>query len=84
MELATWVFSAEWIVRIAVAVRVIMKRRSVGVSLAWLSVVLLIPFGGAIIYLAIGERRLGSRRESWAARIHEAFEEWIKHLKSPR
>ncbi|MCT8972513.1 cardiolipin synthase [Microbaculum marinisediminis] len=45
-----------------IAVRVIMKRPATGVALAWLFLVFAVPFGGAAIYLLIGERRTGGRR----------------------
>ena len=43
-------------------VRVIMKRPATGVALAWLLVIAAFPFGGAVIYLLIGERRIGRSR----------------------
>ena len=47
---------------IAITVRVIMKRAAAGVALAWLFLVVILPFGGAVIYLLIGERRIGGSR----------------------
>ncbi len=47
---------------ITIALRVIMKRPATGVALAWLLLVAAIPFGGAVIYLLIGERRIGYQR----------------------
>jgi len=44
-------------------------------------VVLLFPFGGAVIYLLFGELRLGNRRAAWAAVIHEPFEKWLGELR---
>ena len=46
----------------AITVRVIMKRPAMGVALAWLLLVAAVPFVGAIIYLLIGERRIGHQR----------------------
>jgi cardiolipin synthase len=43
-------------------VRVIMNRLTTGVALAWMLLIVSAPFGGAVIYLLIGERRIGSRR----------------------
>jgi cardiolipin synthase A/B len=73
-------FAADLLVRIGFSVRVIMRRRPVGVSLAWLSVILIFPFGGALIYLAFGETRLGTRRAERAALIHEPYMEWLADL----
>ncbi len=53
---------AHALIAIAIAVRVIMKRPAMGVALAWLLLVLTLPFVGALIYLLIGERRIGLRR----------------------
>ncbi|MCP4008418.1 MAG: cardiolipin synthase [Proteobacteria bacterium] len=45
-----------------IVIRVIMKRPATGVALAWLMLVAAIPYGGALIYLMIGERRVGDER----------------------
>jgi cardiolipin synthase len=44
--------------------RIIMSNRSVGATLSWISVMFLLPAFGPIIYLLIGELRLGSKRET--------------------
>ena len=63
MEPVGWitliVFTVDLIVRVGLSVRVIMRRLPVGVSLAWLFVVLMIPLLGAFAYLLLGELRLG-------------------------
>ncbi len=69
------------IFRIALAVRVIMRRLPVGVSLAWLAL-LLFPFAGAFIYLLIGELRLGNRRAELAVLIHEPYQNWLNELRA--
>lgn len=56
----------DWLIRIGLAVRVIMRRYTVPVSLAWLVVVLFMPVVGLVAYLLVGENRLGRRR---AARV---------------
>ncbi len=66
--------------RLGLAVRVIMRRRHVGVSLSWLMVILLFPFLGALIYLIIGENRVGLRRGMRAERLTEHFREWQKQI----
>ena len=62
------VFAADLLIRIGLSIRVVMRRLPVGVTMAWLVIVLLFPFGGAIVYLLIGELRLGNRRAERAAR----------------
>lgn len=55
-------FIVDWIIRIGLGMRVVMRRRPVGVSLSWLGVILLLPFFGAVIYLILGENRIGRLR----------------------
>jgi len=84
MELASWqavvLLVLDLLIRIGLSLRIIMRRQPVGVSLAWLGVVLLFPFLGAFIYLLVGELRLGTRYARWAAVIHEPYERWLKDL----
>lgn len=47
---------------IVLAVRVIMNRPATGVALAWLLLIAAAPFVGALIYLLVGERRIGRER----------------------
>jgi cardiolipin synthase len=86
METATWItiaaFVTDLLIRIGLSVRVIMRRRPVGVSLAWLSIILMVPFAGAVIYLFVGELRLGTRRAEWAAKIHKPYERWLNELRN--
>lgn len=60
--MATTVFVADWLLRTSLSGRVIMRRLPVGVSLAWLAIILIFPFGGAVLYLLLGEYRLGPGR----------------------
>jgi cardiolipin synthase len=81
----TWytiaLFALDLVIRIGLSVRVIMRRRPVGVSLAWLMIILSFPFLGAFIYLLFGELRLGSRRARRAEIIHQPYEAWLKDLR---
>ena len=47
---------------LGVTFRVIMKRRPVGVSLAWLALIYAIPIVGVATYILFGEIRLGRKR----------------------
>ncbi|EKD40093.1 MAG: hypothetical protein ACD_75C00180G0002, partial [uncultured bacterium] len=49
--LTTSLLLADLFIRIGLSLRVIMHKRPYGVSLAWLVVVLLIPFLGGFFYL---------------------------------
>jgi len=55
--------AAHVLVVIVISVRVIMTRPATGVALAWLFLVAMLPFAGAIVYFLIGERRIGVQRE---------------------
>jgi cardiolipin synthase A/B len=57
-----WVIVLDWTLRLALAVHVIMRRRSVTTSLAWLVVLVFVPVVGVFIYFLVGESRLGTRR----------------------
>ena len=60
--------------------RVIMRKRSVGVTLAWVSVMLLIPYFGVGMYLLMGEMRLGKRRETRIGQLIDPYKDWITAL----
>jgi cardiolipin synthase len=74
------VFVADLLIRVGLSVRIIMRRLPVGVALAWLAVVLVFPFAGAVVYLFIGESRLGSRRARRAAALRPAYRAWDKSV----
>jgi cardiolipin synthase len=59
---AALMFVLHGLIQFAIVLRVVMSRRSVGATLAWIMIVLAIPFFGFGLYLLIGELRLGSRR----------------------
>ena len=61
-----------------------MRGRPVGFTLAWLTVILIFPLGGAVLYLMFGELRLGRRRAEWAARIHGPYRQWVADLNRRR
>ncbi len=53
---------AHVLIMTVLAVRVIMKRPATGVALAWLLLITAVPLVGALMYLLIGERRIGRSR----------------------
>lgn len=72
------------LVRIALAVRVVMRRAPVPVSLSWLLLLLLvpIPFVAVGLYMLVGESRLGLRRAGEHERITRRIEqEAVVHWK---
>ncbi|MFZ4757365.1 MAG: cardiolipin synthase [Burkholderiaceae bacterium] len=52
---------AHFAVFVAVTLRVLARRNPPGVSMAWILMVLLVPVAGLVLYVMIGERRLGRR-----------------------
>jgi cardiolipin synthase len=54
---------------VALSIRVIMQRPATGVALAWLLLIASAPLLGAVAYLLIGERRIGSRRAQGIASL---------------
>ena len=47
----------------AIGIRVVMKRPAPGVAFAWLLLIVMLPFAGALLYLLMGERRVGPERK---------------------
>jgi cardiolipin synthase len=78
---ATALFVIDWLIRIGLSLRVVMRRPAVGVALAWLVVILVVPFVGAGVYLVIGETRLGRRRGARAAAVHAPYRAWLGGLR---
>lgn len=63
MNIATALFIADYVLRAILAARVIMSRRPVPVTLAWLMVLLVpVPWVGVVCYAIVGEIRPGRGR----------------------
>jgi cardiolipin synthase len=60
-SLAIFLVIAHSAVVVALTLRVLARRQAAGVAMAWLLFILLAPLLGALLYLMIGERRLGRR-----------------------
>jgi cardiolipin synthase len=71
---------AHALIVLAFGVRVIMKQSAPGVAFAWLLLIIMLPFAGAVLYLLIGERRIGPERarrmDSFAATM-DALDEKV-------
>ena len=65
---------------IGVTLRVIMMRLAVGTALAWIILIIFLPFAGAVIYLVLGEKRLGRRRTQRAASLWGRYRRWLREL----
>lgn len=75
---------ADLAIRLLVALRIVMRRRPLGDSLAWITVVMLLPFVGAAIYLVVEESRLGFRRARTAVAMDPVLVDWIRDLAAGR
>lgn len=56
------VFALEWLLRIGLAARVLLRRCPRPASLTWLVLLLFVPVISVVLYALIGENRLGVRR----------------------
>lgn len=72
---------ADLAIRLGLSIRVIMRQRQYGVTLAWLIVILLFPFIGALIYLFFGENRIGETRASRTRNSLEHYHKWLLSLR---
>ncbi|MEM8944731.1 MAG: cardiolipin synthase [Planctomycetota bacterium] len=85
-----WLSKAHWLTYVLVgfelllqfglALRVIMRRRPVGESLAWILVIFFFPIIGPLAYLLMGELRLGSRRAKRFVDLFPPIGDWLKQL----
>lgn len=53
-----------WVIRAGMVPTVLRRQFTPGASLAWLGIVFLHPYVGLVLYLTVGERRLGRGREA--------------------
>ncbi|WP_070963063.1 cardiolipin synthase [Vibrio sonorensis] len=71
-----------WILVAGVTLRVVLKRRAVSVSLAWLMVIYIIPILGVGCYFLFGELNLGRKRAERAKEMFAPFAQWFTSLNS--
>ncbi|KHT52724.1 cardiolipin synthase [Vibrio sinaloensis] len=69
-----------WILVAGVTIRVVLKRRAVSVSLAWLMIIYIIPIVGVACYFLFGELNLGRKRAERAKLMFAPFEQWFSSL----
>lgn len=58
---------------VGLSLRVLWRRRPIGVALAWIAVLVSFPFIGLFVYLFVGEPWLSARRSRRAARAAQAL-----------
>ncbi|MDX2320150.1 MAG: cardiolipin synthase [Moritella sp.] len=71
------------VIIILVSFRVVTKRRSASISLAWLSVIYTLPFAGVIVYVIFGELYLGKKRVQRAGAMLGPFTQRINQCAAP-
>ncbi|WP_144208052.1 cardiolipin synthase [Shewanella donghaensis] len=69
-----------WLTLGVVATRIVIKRRSIGVSFSWLLIIYFLPFVGVFTYLLFGELHLGKTRSSRSKAMYKPYEEWFRSL----
>lgn len=69
-----------WSLVIGLSARIIMRRRPVGILLAWIALVLSLPFLGVIIYLFVGENRVSNRFLKRSEAVEDTYAEWRKTI----
>ena len=79
--LSTIALILHWSIVVGLAIRVIMRRVPIGISMAWLAVIASTPFVGAGFYILFGEKRLGRRRAACVAAYHAEFDTWQKAVR---
>jgi len=67
-------------IRIGLSLWILMRGKSVGVTFAWMTIVLALPYLGALLYLMIGEHMLGERRLQRARAMIERSKPWRSAL----
>lgn len=71
------------VIQLGIAMRVIMARRSVGESLAWIMIIFILPIVGPMIYLLLGELRLGSWRARRMRELADSIQQRMSALDRP-
>ena len=78
---ASWIGTVAGVVHlllvIVVVVRVVSRRLYPGTSLAWLLLVVTVPYIGLALYILIGERPLGRRRVRRMHQMSEPLARWL-------
>lgn len=74
------VLIGHWLIIVLLSLRVITRRWPVGVSSAWLAVIISVPFLGAALYLLFGEKRLGRQRSARMQASMAALGAWQASL----
>ncbi|WP_375750233.1 cardiolipin synthase [Vibrio sp. HN007] len=69
-----------WVLVAGVTIRVVLRRRAVSVSLAWLMIIYIIPIFGVFCYFLFGELNLGRKRAERAKSMFTPYGDWFSQL----
>lgn len=67
---------------LVIALRVIYSPRAASAALGWLVMLFALPLAGTVLYLLIGEPRLGNRRARRRAEVEAFYDDFQQHLVS--
>ncbi|MEH6453616.1 MAG: cardiolipin synthase [Psychromonas sp.] len=71
--------SLYFILLLVTSLRVVIKRKPIGVSLAWLFLIYSLPLFGVISYFIFGELHLGKKRQQRRESMSLEFQSWIQN-----
>jgi len=74
-------FFIDAVLKVVIGVRVIMQRRPTGETLAWIMVVFSIPVLGPVLYVLLGELRLGRRRAGRSIELAKPLMDWLHDIR---
>lgn len=78
--ISTILLLADYTIRIGFSTRAILQKRPYGVTIAWLIVILLLPFIGAFLYLLFGENRISEKRAERSQKTLDHYQSWLQSL----
>lgn len=73
-----------WLLIALVTLRILMKRRAVSSSMAWLLIIYIIPLFGVIAYGLFGELHLGKKRAEYVKKRWPLALAWLSELKKTK
>jgi len=80
IDISSFLIVAHYLIIVGFTLRVISVRRPVGTSLAWLAVIFILPFAGAVVYMLFGERRVGKVRTQRSQALAADYRRWLEQL----
>ncbi|AKZ65850.1 cardiolipin synthase [Candidatus Palibaumannia cicadellinicola] len=70
-----------WLSIAYITLRILIKRRTVPSAMAWLLVIYILPLVGILIYLLLGELKIGKLRYERNKAVYPYLTKWIDHIK---